>query len=102
MNYLKMMMVMMLTIFSATVFAQNNSKPKTKRHKVERIVYTCPMHPDETSNKSGKCSKCGMDLEKTKVQVKKMYSCPMHPEVTADKPGTCSKCGMDLTEVKKS
>lgn len=27
-------------------------------------TYTCSMHSDETSNKPGKCSKCGMDLTK--------------------------------------
>jgi hypothetical protein len=26
------------------------------------IVYACPMHPEVTSDKPGKCSKCGMDL----------------------------------------
>lgn len=26
------------------------------------VVYTCPMHPDVTSDKPGKCPKCGMDL----------------------------------------
>ncbi len=26
-------------------------------------VYACPMHPEVTSDKPGKCSKCGMDLE---------------------------------------
>jgi hypothetical protein len=26
--------------------------------------YICPMHPDVVSNEPGKCSKCGMDLEK--------------------------------------
>lgn len=25
-------------------------------------VYTCPMHPEVTSDKPGKCPKCGMDL----------------------------------------
>jgi len=25
--------------------------------------YACPMHPEETSDKPGKCGKCGMDLE---------------------------------------
>ena len=28
--------------------------------------YCCPMHPEETSDKPGKCSKCHMDLEKVK------------------------------------
>ena len=26
--------------------------------------YQCPMHPEVTSDKPGKCPKCGMDLEK--------------------------------------
>jgi len=26
-------------------------------------LYVCPMHPEETSDKPGKCPKCGMDLE---------------------------------------
>ena len=69
-------------------------------------VYSCPMHPDVKSDKPGKCSKCGMDLikskkEQMKMEVMKMYSCPMHPEVTGDKPGKCTKCNMDLKEKKK-
>lgn len=32
-------------------------------------AYSCPMHPEVTSDKPGKCSKCGMDLVKnTKKQ----------------------------------
>ncbi len=27
-------------------------------------AYACPMHPEVTSDKAGKCSKCGMDLVK--------------------------------------
>ncbi|MFQ5334874.1 MAG: heavy metal-binding domain-containing protein [Flavobacteriales bacterium] len=27
-------------------------------------LYACPMHPEETSDNPGTCSKCGMDLEK--------------------------------------
>lgn len=26
-------------------------------------LYVCPMHPEVTSDKPGKCPKCGMDLE---------------------------------------
>jgi len=32
--------------------------------KMELAAYSCPMHPDVTSNKAGKCSKCGMALVK--------------------------------------
>ena len=31
---------------------------------MESATYTCSMHPDVTSDKPGKCSKCGMDLVK--------------------------------------
>ncbi len=27
-------------------------------------TYACPMHPEVTSDKPGKCPKCGMDLVK--------------------------------------
>jgi hypothetical protein len=62
------------------------------------------MHAEITSDKPGKCSKCGMDLKastaKTDHSAMKMYSCPMHADVTSDKPGKCSKCGMDLKPSK--
>jgi hypothetical protein len=29
-------------------------------------TYTCPMHPEVTSDKPGKCTKCGMDLVEKK------------------------------------
>ena len=35
-----------------------------KSKKVAAMTYTCPMHPEITSDKAGKCSKCGMDLVK--------------------------------------
>jgi hypothetical protein len=62
--------------------------------------YSCPMHPDVTSDNPGKCSKCGMNLKKIET-ASKSYSCPMHPDVTSDNPGKCSKCGMDLNEKKE-
>jgi periplasmic mercuric ion binding protein len=63
--------------------------------------YCCSMHPEVKSDKPGKCSKCGMNLnlsekEKMKMQAVKLYTCPMHADVTSDKAGKCSKCGMDL------
>jgi hypothetical protein len=66
-------------------------------------TYSCPMHPDISSDKAGKCTKCGMDLvvspkEKMKMEVMKVYTCPMHPDISSDKPGKCSKCNMDLKQ----
>src|SRR6185369_7738656 len=31
-------------------------------HHVQFKTYSCPMHPDVTSTRKGKCPKCGMDL----------------------------------------
>jgi len=68
--------------------------------------YTCPVHADVVSDKSGKCPQCGKKLslsnkEQMKSEVMKTYCCNMHPDMISDKPGKCSKCGMDLI-VKKA
>lgn len=62
-------------------------------------LYSCPMHPEVSSNRPGKCPKCGMNLVEKKPDAIS-YSCPMHPEVVSSKPGSCPKCGMNLTNKK--
>lgn len=104
MKTIKMLMMAALTIFSVTVFAQDTTRQKSKM-KMEQMKYSCPMHPDVTSNKPGKCSKCGMDLTKSKKEHIKMegmtmYSCAVHSNVTSNKPGKCTQCGMDMTKMK--
>ena len=42
---------------------KGESDKKTENHEMS-MIYACPMHPDVTSDKAGKCSKCGMELEK--------------------------------------
>ena len=37
-----------------------------KTDKTVTAMYVCPMHPGETSNKPGKCGKCGMDMVEKK------------------------------------
>lgn len=75
--------------------ASESSAPAGKSAKT--LTYTCPMHPEVTQNKPGKCPKCGMYLEaKVPEGTKVTYTCPMHPEVRQDKPGPCPKCGMPL------
>jgi len=94
MKSIKMLMVAALTILSVSVFSQDTSMHKSN---MQKMKYSCPMHPEVTSNKPGKCSKCGMDMKATaNTKMHKNYACPMHPEVTSDKPGKCSKCGMDM------
>ena len=38
-----------------------------KMKNMSAAMYSCPMHPEVTSNKAGKCSKCGMTLVKKKM-----------------------------------
>lgn len=94
-----------LTIFSISVFAQDTTmkKMKTPKQKTEKMKYSCPMHPDVSSNKEGSCSKCGMGLTKIKKEELKSYTCPMKCEgdKTYEKPGKCPKCGMNLKEKEK-
>lgn len=45
------------------------SKPQTTakpQPAAQAVVYTCPMHPEVTSDKPGSCPKCGMTLVKKK------------------------------------
>ena len=86
----------MLTI---TVFSQEKAGKKDTTQHVQ--LYACPKHSDNTSEKDGHCSKCGMKLEltpkeKMKREVTKNYVCPIHADVVSEKPGKCSKCEKDL------
>src|SRR5689334_4726157 len=52
---------------SPVVTAQTTQAARKKSQ--PKVVYACPMHPDVTSTKRGKCRKCGMDLRPTKTVV---------------------------------
>ena len=61
------------------------------------LIYSCPMHPKETSTEPGKCGICGMFLvAQEDEEHEPTYACPMHPEETGAEPGKCSICGMFL------
>ena len=79
MKTIKILMMAVLTILSVSVFAQDSlkQKVKTQKQKVEKVKYSCPMHPEVTSDKPGTCTQCGMSLtlspkEKMKMEVMKM------------------------------
>ena len=59
-------------------------------------VYHCPKEGCKyTSDKPGKCPKCGVELKKH--ECKPSYICPMKKcNYKSDKPGKCPKCGMEL------
>ena len=42
----------------------DHSKTLDKSKDSKMAAYVCPMHADMTSDKAGKCPKCGMDMEK--------------------------------------
>jgi transcription initiation factor IIE alpha subunit len=114
----KLLLVVFAFMISGTIiFAQDTTKTeRTNKMKAEAemqkdsVYYTCPMHSDIKMDKTGKCAKCGMDLEKhqmkstgtsgNKSDAMQSYTCPMHSEVTSEKPGKCPKCGMDLVPKK--
>ncbi|MFA6164852.1 MAG: heavy metal-binding domain-containing protein, partial [Methylobacter sp.] len=68
----------------------------------QKIIYTCPMHPEVQQETPGNCPKCGMSLEPMAPMESKgfgthtEYVCPMHPEIIRSEPGSCPKCGMAL------
>ncbi len=57
----------LIILFSAFASCKSPQQASGSQHAVtdsQAVVYVCPMHPDVTSNKPGKCPKCGMELEK--------------------------------------
>jgi hypothetical protein len=62
-----------LTVLTLTLGAcggsQDNKRvatdlDSTKNKSIEKVLYTCSMHPEVRSDKPGKCPKCGMELIK--------------------------------------
>jgi len=103
MKSLNMLVMAAFAILSFSVFAQEGGEQKStpnSKQQPQKTVYSCSMHPEVTSDKPGKCSKCGMDL-KASTKTTTAYVCPMHPDVTSEKPGKCTKCGMDLVKAKE-
>ncbi|KKL08332.1 hypothetical protein LCGC14_2576910 [marine sediment metagenome] len=59
-------------------FVKNPEKFLKKKAEMKE-VYTCSMHPDVKSDKPGKCSECGMKLEKKMMPIEHMKA-HMHDE----------------------
>lgn len=102
---MKKVIILIIAITTSFGSFAQKAKANSDANKSNNVIstYSCPMHPDEVSDKPGKCSKCGMDLvlskkEQMKREVMKSYNCPMHPNEVSDKKGKCPKCGMDLKE----
>jgi hypothetical protein len=69
-NFLSMALIGLgLTFFTACGGEQKESTEQTGIESTEvnqeqAALYSCPMHPEVTSDKPGKCPKCKMNLEK--------------------------------------
>ena len=53
------------SIVAAFAYSTSDSGAFAQRKQQQSVVYSCPMHPDITSKKPGKCPKCGMTLRRT-------------------------------------
>ena len=98
----KMKKIIIFLIFTGSTFATVAQQKAGKNDSTKHVtLYTCSMHPGVSTDKPGKCSVCGMALNRSpkellKTDVSRVYSCPIHAEVLAKKPGHCSKCGATL------
>lgn len=61
---------------------------------ISKVTYTCPMHPEVTSDKPGTCPKCGMDLvlQKKDEKDRGMNNCPDMKQ--------CKKIGCNMNDCK--
>jgi hypothetical protein len=81
MKRLILILTICIAVLSVAAFGLNASsklpdsisktKMVQKKNLPAKAVYTCPMHPEVTLDKPGKCPKCGMNLVK-KVQAVKI------------------------------
>ncbi len=60
--FLMLFVIVTLSITLSACSSQDKKSSTTEQPKTEKAVYTCPMHPEITSDKPGQCPKCGMDL----------------------------------------
>jgi ssDNA-binding Zn-finger/Zn-ribbon topoisomerase 1 len=95
--------MILLTAAIIMAFAALNAQEKAGKKDTSAHInlYSCPMHPGVSTDKSGKCPYCGMDLnlskkELLKTEVTKAYTCPIHADEISEKAGKCPKCGTQL------
>jgi Cu(I)/Ag(I) efflux system membrane fusion protein len=57
-------LVAVIVLSIAIASCGNKEHDRAEHNASSSEVYTCPMHPEVTSDKPGSCPKCGMDLVK--------------------------------------
>ncbi|MEO6455850.1 MAG: multicopper oxidase domain-containing protein, partial [Ginsengibacter sp.] len=75
---------------------------KEARKPTQKVIYTCPMHPEVQSNKPGNCPKCGMKLVKKTVKNTplKTASKKMNMDMPMDKKEMKMNKSMDTGSMK--
>ena len=79
---------------------QTSTKKTGQTKPQPRKVYSCPMHPEVTSKKKGRCPKCGMDLRLADQEEAATESSVAQPEpsVTQSEAGAIQK--MNIPDVE--
>jgi hypothetical protein len=101
-NYVAVIVVGFLTLMFAPDSLSQAAQKKAvemSESKEAKNIYLCPMHPEVTSDKPGKCPKCGMELVLNKEKSKTTHNHNVPENSTAnDKIGQARSL---LTEAKK-
>jgi hypothetical protein len=63
-NFIAVAAIALTLAFSACGSQEQKTPATVQSSTTEKVLYTCPMHPEVRSDKPGKCPKCGMDLIK--------------------------------------
>lgn len=74
--------LVILGIVTAAHFSSQKNSPHSGAVDGESLIYYCPMHPDFTSDKPGRCPICGMDLVSGAVEKEKTESSSDEASVT--------------------
>jgi hypothetical protein len=64
------------------------------------VSWTCPMHAEVVTDRSGQCPICQMNL--VAVRLDSVWSCQLHPDLTRFAPGRCPTDGRTLVRMIKA
>lgn len=53
---------LLISLFIASCREKNVDTKTNVKTETDKVAYSCPMHPEVISDKTGKCPKCGMEL----------------------------------------
>jgi hypothetical protein len=67
---MKQLFVVAIALLCAAPASFAQQQKPVKKDTTQHKTYTCPMHSEVTSDKPGKCPKCGMNLVEKKVPAK--------------------------------